>query len=276
LQAIYRFKGDELQVCFGAGGRPADFSGPEAGAMFFVLRRDDSGPAKKSTEPAWVELFNGKDTKGWIVPAPGTGKGDWHVDEKLGQLVGRGPTLSYVFTERDDFTDFHLKTEFNCTGGTDSAIFFRCGKELLRDQFPAGYQAYTGFLQPYNTGALLVTRENEQKPDARFNPQFGATMSMFHPLEIIARGNRIIIKIDGKIVTDYTDGRAWYKKGRIALQVSSPGVVAFKKIEIKEFSPEESGWVQLFSGTDFTGWDASSPSVKDHWKVADNVLVGSA
>ena len=175
-----------------------------------------------------------------------------------GHLVGRGPTLSYVFTERDDYADFYLKTEVSCTGGTDSGIFFRCGKELVHDKFPAGYEANTGFELPFSTGALLLTTPDSQKPQSLFNPQFGATISAFHPLEIIAQGKRIIIKIDGKIVTDYTDDKATYKKGRIALQVSSPrgdrGAVSFKKIEIKELPPEEPGWVQLFNGKDLSGW----------------------
>src|SRR5207253_3230982 len=71
----------------------------------------------------WIQLFNGKNLTGWIVPPPGAGKGDWHVD-KLGNLVGKGPS-SYLFTQRDDFGDFHLRAEVSAVGGTDSGIFFR-------------------------------------------------------------------------------------------------------------------------------------------------------
>jgi hypothetical protein len=65
-------------------------------------------------------------------------------------------------------------------------------------------------------------------------------MAMFHALEIIARGPRILIKVDGMTVTDYTDARTTYKKGRIALKVDGPGIVVFKTIEIKELPPPAS------------------------------------
>jgi hypothetical protein len=54
-------------------------------------------------------------------------------------------------------------------------------------------------------------------------------------MEAIARGNRIIIKVNDKITTDYTDERRRFMVGRIALQaMDKPTIVEFRKIEIQE------------------------------------------
>lgn len=45
--------------------------------------------------------------------------------------------------------------------------------------------------------------------------------------------------------------------------------VAVKKIAIKEPTPDEPGWVQLFNGKDFTNW----PVYKGAWKIVDNAIV---
>ncbi|MBM4071853.1 MAG: DUF1080 domain-containing protein [Planctomycetes bacterium] len=97
------------------------------------IKQLPSGPI---AEPGWVQLFNGKEAHGLIL-------GAWQIDKKNGLLLGNGQGQTYVFTERDDYADFHLKAELGCNVNTDSAIFFRCGKELHGD-FPAGYQVYTG------------------------------------------------------------------------------------------------------------------------------------
>src|SRR5262249_5526110 len=60
----------------------------------------------RRVEPGWVQLFNGKDLTGWVAPQPG--QGDWQVD-KLGHLIGKGDPRSYLFTQRDDYSDFHLR-----------------------------------------------------------------------------------------------------------------------------------------------------------------------
>ena len=58
--------------------------------------------------------------------------------------------------------------------------------------------------------------------------------------EVIARGNHIVIKVNGKTLTDYTDEGRRFRSGHIALQVNTPTTVAeFRKIEIKELPPGE-------------------------------------
>ena len=55
-------------------------------------------------------------------------------------------------------------------------------------------------------------------------------------LEVIAQGNRTIIKVDGKTAVDFVDEAARYKKGHFALQIERPPqtIVQFRKIEVME------------------------------------------
>ena len=52
-----------------------------------------------------------------------------------------------------------------------------------------------------------------------------------------AQGNHIVISVNGKTTTDYTDEKRLYSSGHIALQQHDPSTVAeFRKIEIKELN----------------------------------------
>ena len=56
-------------------------------------------------------------------------------------------------------------------------------------------------------------------------------------LEVIAQGNHIVIRVNGKTTADYTDEKRPYSSGHIALQQHDPETVAeFRKIEIKELN----------------------------------------
>ena len=58
-------------------------------------------------------------------------------------------------------------------------------------------------------------------------------------MDLIASGNHIIVKIDGKVVLDYVDAKKSFTRGRIALQKWGPPTrVAYKNIRIKELSGE--------------------------------------
>ena len=53
--------------------------------------------------------------------------------------------------------------------------------------------------------------------------------------EVIAKGNHIIIKVNGEKTVDFVDENNTYTKGHFALQGHDPGtVVKFRKIEVQE------------------------------------------
>jgi FKBP-type peptidyl-prolyl cis-trans isomerase len=54
-------------------------------------------------------------------------------------------------------------------------------------------------------------------------------------MEVIAEGNHILIKVNGKTIADYTDERRGHTSGHLVLKQDFPKtVVEFRKIEIKE------------------------------------------
>jgi hypothetical protein len=171
----------------------------------------------------FVPLFNGKDLTGWEVFPSGTGQ--WKVED--GAIVGSGPA-SHLFTKRDDYTDFHLRAEVMINDGGNSGMYFRT---KFGPGFPKGYEAQINSTHrdPIKTGSLYgfpgaAVKEILVKPDTWFT------------YEVIAKGNHITIKVNGKpTVDDYVDKKDTYTKGRFAFQQHHNGsVVKIRKVEVKE------------------------------------------
>lgn len=214
--------------------------GPQAAAD----DKDDKG---------WTQLFNGKDLTGWklhpkpggqivdVVPVEKNGKliayqgklknGSavplWRAEE--GILIGSGPA-SHLFSERDDYQNFRYRVEAMINDKGNSGQYFRTA---FGPGFPKGYEAQinathtdkirTGSLYFPKIKELLVLNDAPHKPDEWFTQ------------EVIAEGDHIIIKVNGKTTVDWRDPENRYKKGHFALQGHDPGtVVKFKKIEVKE------------------------------------------
>jgi len=189
----------------------------------------------------WIALFNGKDLTGW-QPHPEQ-PGNWRVED--GQLVGSGPgAVSHLFSDRGDYEDFHLRAEarinFRGEKGVyfgNSGIYFRASQTLsLMGRYPAGYEAqiFAGDATPLvkgternRTGSLYGLKTYE-----RIAP--GADAGEWFTLEVIARGPRITIKVNGVTTVDEFEDTS-FRRGHFALQQAGPEtVVQFRKIEIKE------------------------------------------
>jgi hypothetical protein len=179
----------------------------------------------------WIQLFNGKDLTGWKVHPEGTGK--WKVED--GAFTCTGPA-SHLFTERGDFENFHFRVEALIADKGNSGQYFRT---QFGPGFPKGYEAQinathsdkirTGSLYPAFDSKLpkeqrdkIIVLEAPHKPDEWFTQ------------EVIADGNHIIIKVNGKTTVDFVDEKNTYKKGHFAIQHHDPGcVVKVRKAEVK-------------------------------------------
>jgi len=207
----------------------------------------------------WVPLFNGKDLTGWkIHPTPnreiseitekkvdgkvvafeGTVKGEklplWRVED--GTIIGGGPS-THLFTDRDDYADFHFRVEAKINDKGNSGQYFRTA---FGPGFPTGYEAQINATHgdPVKTGSLYpdsrttlknyrdkitVLNEAPHKPDEWFTQ------------EVIAVGPKITILVNGKKTLEWEDPEYRYKKGHFALQAHDPGsVITFRKVEVKE------------------------------------------
>ncbi len=79
-----------------------------------------------AAEPAWRDLFNGRDLTGWKIVGA-TPKASAYVTN--GELVGhmiRGTPEHTFFCTEEEFGDFILEVDCYQTGGFNTGVLFRC------------------------------------------------------------------------------------------------------------------------------------------------------
>jgi hypothetical protein len=188
--------------------------------------------ADDQDEGKWVPLFNGKDLTGWKTHPEDHAK--WEV--KDGILTGTGPA-GHLFSQRGDYENFRYRVEAKINDHGNSGQYFRA---QFGRSFPKGYEAQINSTHgdPIRTGSLYpafnrkLSREEQKKilvleqlhkPDEWFTQ------------EVIAEGNHIIIKVNGKTTVDFVDENNTYTKGHFAIQQHDPGtVIQVRKIEVIE------------------------------------------
>jgi serine/threonine-protein kinase len=185
----------------------------------------------------WTALFNGKDLSGWKVPkgSPAT----WKVENGL--LTCEGPE-SYLFTERDDFDDFHLRVEAKLNDLGDSGLLFRTA---FRPGYPGAYEAQITYTSPeIPTGSLVKNSALIGKVQTVAVPP-----DTWFTQEVIATGDRVIIKINGRVTADVVDPGTSFRSGHVALQHWSKETrVRFRRIEIKQLAAETNCLVVASAG----------------------------
>lgn len=187
-----------------------------------------------SEEEGFVKIWNGKTMDGWkINESPET----WAI--KDGALVCNGPR-SHLFYVGDlaPFKNFELKVDVMAEANSNGGIYFHTAYQ--DEGWPKqGFETQvnnTYVKDPRKTGSLYAVDDvNEQLiPDNTWWTQ-----------HIIVQGNRVIIKIDGKVAVDYTEpeGQAGQSEkferkigeGTFALQGHDPhSTVYFKNIRVKK------------------------------------------
>ena len=202
------------------------------GASLFVLALGlgtiFSPSAAAGDDKEWVQLFNGKNLDGWMLNA--SEPGDWSV--KDGVMIGKGPKRSHIYSFRGDYENFHYRIEAKISDKGNSGQYFRTEFPKKAD-YPKGYEAQinSNFPDPQKTGSLYnfaKVTDMLVPPDTWFTQ------------EVIAKGNHIIILVDGKKVVDFVDTKNTYMKGHFAIQQHPPAagtkesIVMVKKIEVKE------------------------------------------
>jgi uncharacterized protein (TIGR03067 family) len=224
LFAIYRFDGDRLHVCLTQDkDRPTEFKS-KLGTVrgMIVLRR---APPE---EVGWTPLFNGRDLTGW-QEAPAAN--NWKVvNNALAGLPTR--TFSVLSTNKSDYQDFHLRAEAKLSSGGHAELLFRVqgGDKVWNN----GYRVYLSQREQQKTGTLLFSGT----PLAEM-PQDVIKAGEWFPLELIVRGKRIIVRINGQTTADYTDQQNLPLASRLSLMIDPPATVSFRSLEIKELPAEQ-------------------------------------
>ncbi|MDW8355606.1 MAG: DUF1080 domain-containing protein [Bryobacterales bacterium] len=178
------------------------------------------GPAAlRSQEEGWKRIFDGKTLKGWKA---NENPDSWTVED--GAIVGRGQR-SHLFYMEEECENCEFKATVKINKGGNSGMYFRAQFE---PGWPKGYEAQVNNSAKdwRRTGSLygIVDVKEQLVPDDTWWTQ-----------HIIADGNRIIIKVNDKVVVDYTDPQNRYTKGYLALQQHDPGsVVHYKDIMMRK------------------------------------------
>ncbi len=262
---IYRFDGDRFVLCIDdvrEKDRPTKFSSKGGKNRTLVVFKRAA-----PEEAGWVPLFNGKDLAGWkkhrLNPE------SWTVEN--GELVRRGDK-SFLFTDKGDFRSFHLRAEVKTSGKANGGIDFGVPLGLDGQWLKSGYQVPLGFL----AGSL-------KRLGGEYKTLHQAPAKMHEPdawfvMEVIVKNNHVQTLVNGKIAANYHEPAFSPPTGHIVLQwapaklATEGDEMRFRRIEIKELPPEETGWTPLFNGKDLAGWKEQPPS--GLWKVQDGLLIG--
>ncbi|MEO1824549.1 MAG: DUF1080 domain-containing protein [Roseibacillus sp.] len=187
-------------------------------------------PMTASAEPAWQDLFNGRNLDGWH-PVPG---GKWEVVE--GTILGTSPRSEprhgLLMTDRR-FKNFRVRAKFKVTSG-DSGFYFRVEKTNTHVSV-RGFQAEVD--NSKEVGGLYETsmRAWVRKPDPTVISKL-VKPGAWTDLLVSAIGDSITVSLNGTKVTELLNDPKCLKEGHIALQLhgGQDMRVQFKDIAIQE------------------------------------------
>jgi hypothetical protein len=181
--------------------------------------------AGASQEEGWITLFDGKTFGDW---KPNERPDSWSIQD--GAIVARGPR-SHLFYMPRGFKNFDFKADVMTKPGSNSGIFFHT--KYVPEGWPKqGYECQVNNTHgdTVKTGSLYDTKKIYKT---------AAQDNKWWTQEIIVRGKRVVVKVDGKTVLDYTEpegktGTLKLGKGLFALQAHDPkSEVRFKNIKIR-------------------------------------------
>ncbi len=189
----------------------------KGGPLMTVPKGNMPAPGKDG----WVQLFNGKDLAGW--QNGGNLRAVWKVDG--GVLVGHTPAPATVLVStKTDYKNFHFRITTMLSEGANSSQNFRNYRVFIGGTIPAEF-GKTGEL--HKGGDILV-----KAPGVMLKPGEWFTQ------EVIAKGNRISVLVNGKSVVEYEEKAGPPVAGRFELMCRGDSTVRFKKIEVKEMPDE--------------------------------------
>lgn len=246
---------------------PSNLSGLVArlalAGLFLTVGLTVTMAAPGDDEAGFKPLFNGKDLSGW--------QGDtnlWSVQD--GAITGQttaekkinGKSNTFLIWREGEVDDFVLRLSYKIVGG-NSGIQYRSvelekAHEGVKQPFViGGYQGdfeagdkFSGILYEEQLGrGILAERGNkvviDDKGKKNVVEKLGDSAEIqksikkedWNDYEIIAQGNHLIHKINGRVTIDVTDNDAAHRRmwGLLALQIHQgpPMKVQFKNIRLK-------------------------------------------
>ena len=174
-------------------------------------------------------MFNGENLLGWHVNENAE---SFYVED--GALVTHGKVAHAFYvgeSGHSDFSNFHFKCKVKTKPQANSGIYFHTKYQATG--WPSiGYEAQVNNTHgdPKKTGGLYAIKDCFEAP---------AKDDVWFDYEIMVEGKRLWIKIDGKVITDYTEPENAERpekmkdrllgSGTIALQAHDPGSKVYYK-----------------------------------------------
>lgn len=180
-------------------------------------------------EPGFVSLFDGESLAGWKV-----GENATSFRVAGGCIVANGPRAHLFYVgelKNHDFKNCHFKADVKTTPGSNSGLYFHT--KYQESGWPSiGYEVQVNqtHRDPKKSSGLYGVRDVFEAP---------AKDNQWYTQEIIVQGNRIIAKVDGKTLVDFTEprkvkGGRKLSSGTFAIQAHDPkSKVFFKNIRVK-------------------------------------------
>lgn len=178
----------------------------------------------------WVQLFNGKDVSNWNS----VGGQQWTVED--GVLIGKAVDKNYGYLETPrDYKNFEMSVRFKCIGTGNSGVYFHTKFKPGTADVSQGAQfeidctigRHTGGVYGFGR-AWIVWPAPENETVVRQND--------WNEMLVTVNGNRYTSRLNGVPMVDFTDPRAPFIQGTIALQLHSGGAghMQFKDIWVRE------------------------------------------
>ena len=179
-----------------------------------------SGIDQKNKPGKWTKLFDGKSLEGWKASEnPST----FTIQDGMIVVFGERAHLFYTGPFMDHtFKNFEFKLQVMTTPGSNSGLFIHT--DYQETGWPSkGYeiqvnQTHTDWRK---TGSIYAVQDVKEAT---------AKDNEWYTQHIIVQGKRIIVKINDKVINDYTEGEnGRLSGGTIALQGHDPKSKVFYK-----------------------------------------------
>jgi hypothetical protein len=181
-------------------------------------------------DDGWISLFNGQNLDGWRA---GENPDSFSVQD--GAIVAHGPRAHLFYegpVQDHNFKNFHLKAQVLTKTNANSGLYFHT--RFQQEGWPSvGYEVQVNITHrdPKKSGGLYGVRDVAEPP---------AKDDQWYTQEIIVQGKRIITKINGQVLVDYTEdpedirGDRRLSSGTFAIQAHDPDSrVLIKDIQVK-------------------------------------------
>lgn len=182
----------------------------------------------------WILLFDGETLFGWKP----SGNADWHA---TGGAITASQGDPGLLCTTSQFGYYHLTLDFRIAAGGDSGVFLHTIPKPARADLTTKCYEVNVSGQPnaeWPSGSLV----DRQKPQKRLPPE-----TQWQSLDITLNSGRIVVKLNGQTIADYTDPRP-LGRGPIGLQFRT-GKIEFRNVKLRPLDLQS-----IFNGKDHTGW----------------------